>query len=118
MDRGEGKDRRGVIVLLSQMAPSGFPWGWGEALPGPTVELLLRSPSHPIPGGVTLACIPLSRLGCTYSFPALLVSGRGFGAPSGILWAQGLILGLVPTARALAQLQDGGQVALLGGSLA
>lgn len=106
-----------LTVLLSQMVPSGFPWGWGEALPRPTVELP-RSPSHPIPGGVTLAHTPLSCLGCTYSFPVLLVSGGGFGAPSGILWAQGLILGLVPTAWALAQLQDGGQVALLGGALA
>ncbi|OWK15242.1 hypothetical protein Celaphus_00001061 [Cervus elaphus hippelaphus] len=35
------------------------------------------------------------------------------GAPqpkTRILWAQGLVLGLMPTARALAQLQDGGQV--------
>lgn len=36
-------------MLLSQVVPSGFPWGWGEALPRPTVELPTRSPSLPQP---------------------------------------------------------------------
>ena len=99
-------------LLPEQSSEDPVPVGAGKMV------LFTPPTSHPIPGGVTLAHTPLSRLGCTYSFPALLVSGRGFGAPSRILWAQGLILGLVPTTRALAQLQDGGQVALLGGSLA
>lgn len=74
--REDGKDREELTVLLSQMVPSG-PMGVGEALPRPTVELP-RSPSHPIPG-VTLAHTPLSCLGCTYSFPVLLVSGGVLG---------------------------------------
>ena len=69
-------------------------------------------PSHPTPAGLPgEAPTSLSRLRCTYSLPALLV-------PSRVLLAHSLVPGLVPTARALAQLQDGGQVALLGGALA
>lgn len=31
-------------MLLSQVVPSGFLWGWGEALPRPTVELPPQEP--------------------------------------------------------------------------
>lgn len=94
-------------MLLSQVVPSASCGGGGRRCPGPLWSSPPGAPaclSHPIPGGVTLAHTPLSCLGCTYSFPVLLVSLGGFRAPSGILWAQGLVLGLVPTARALTQL--------------